>query len=62
MTIYKLTIEGRLTVTDTETEEFEATKDLLQMPRAKANYILREALRELDNCSEVTIKLVEQMR
>ncbi len=61
MTIYKLTIEGRLTVPEEEREEFEGTRDLLQrIGPIKSDHVLKEALRELENCPEVTIKLVEE--
>ena len=60
MPIYRLTIEGRLNIPEEETGEFQGTKDILQGKVRTANdYRFQEALRELDNCPEITIKLVE---
>ncbi len=61
MPIYKLTIEGRLNIPEKETEEFEGTKNILQgMVRTVNDYRFKEALRELGNCPEIIIKLVEE--
>ncbi len=61
MPTYKLTIEGRLNIPEKETEEFEGTKNVIQgTVRTGDDYRLQEALRELNNCPEIIIKLVEE--
>ncbi len=63
MPTYKLTIEGTLNVPEKETEEFEGTKNILQgRVRTVGDYQFQEALRELHNCPEIIIKLVEESR
>ncbi len=60
--IYLLKIEGRLEISEAEEEEFEATRELLAHATGTHkgwNRTLQEALRELENCGEVTISLVE---
>ena len=61
---YHLVIEGQLIVPEREEGEFQATKEIIQRGANETSRwfdnALREALRELENCSQVTIRLTEE--
>ncbi len=60
---YNLVIQGQLSIPDEEEKEFEGTKYVIQRGRNETSrwfdHALREALRELENCRQVTITLTE---